>query len=111
MSNYGFVYIMGNRAMPGIYKIGMTMGAPSKRAEELSSSTSVPLPFEVMAYGEAENPSQVERELHSGYADDRVSPSREFFSVPIESLIYILAENCNSVAVAYDRNDEFWRGK
>jgi hypothetical protein len=111
MANYGFVYIMGNRAMPGIYKIGMTAGAPSKRAEELSSSTSVPLPFEVMAYGEASNPQDIERELHAAYADDRVSVSREFFAVPVESLICVLLENCNSVAVAYDRNDEFWRGK
>lgn len=111
MANYGFVYIMGNRAMPGIYKIGMTMGAPSKRAEELSSSTSVPFPFEVMAYGEVENPSEVERELHAAYAEDRVSASREFFSVPIESLIFVLTENCSSVAVAYDRNDDFWMGK
>ncbi|WP_137137356.1 GIY-YIG nuclease family protein [Pseudomonas asiatica] len=43
--NYGFIYCLGNQAMPGIYKIGMTERAPSQRCLELSNSTSAPLPL------------------------------------------------------------------
>lgn len=111
MADIGFVYILGNRAMPGIFKIGMTMYAPSRRCLELSSSTSVPLPFEVLAYGEVENPSELENVLHSSFMDYRVSASREFFRVPLDVAILMLEENCNSVAIAYDSSEkEFWRG-
>jgi hypothetical protein len=67
--------------MPGIVKIGRTDRSPRQRAEELSSSTGVPTPFEVAAYAEVKNPAEVERIAHDFWSDERVSNYREFFRV------------------------------
>jgi hypothetical protein len=42
-----FIYVLSNKTMPGIYKIGFTKGDPATRAKQISSSTGVPVPFEV----------------------------------------------------------------
>lgn len=83
MSTYGFVYVLANRLMPRIYKIGMTMRSPVARCEELSSPTGVPVPFDLIFYAEVEDPAQVEREIHSALVDVRVNPAREFFEFPL----------------------------
>lgn len=77
--NYGFIYCLGNPAMPGIFKIGMTERAPAQRCFELSSSTSAPVPFDILCFGQVEEPRTVEAELHQAFASSRVNPSREFF--------------------------------
>ena len=42
------VYILMNKDMPGLIKIGHTSGTAGERAKKLSQSTSVPSPFEVI---------------------------------------------------------------
>lgn len=77
--NYGFIYCLANEAMPGIYKIGMTDRAPSQRCAELSGSTSAPLAFKLLCFGEVDNALSIERELHGQFSSQRINPSREFF--------------------------------
>jgi hypothetical protein len=79
MSDYGFVYVLSNRCMPGIFKIGYTSRTPLQRCNELSASTSCPFPFEVFAYIETDTAAETERELHEQYDYCRVSSNREFF--------------------------------
>ncbi|MBH4398806.1 GIY-YIG nuclease family protein [Pseudomonas aeruginosa] len=100
--NYGFIYCLGNQAMPGIYKIGMTERAPTQRCIELSNATAAPLPFELLFYGEVEDPREVERKIHEQFDLERLSCSREFFRG--RALTYKLAieEWCNSIAVTSD---------
>ena len=43
----GWVYILSNELMPGIYKVGMTTIDPVVRAKEISRGTGVPGPFKV----------------------------------------------------------------
>ena len=38
----GFIYILVNRALPDLVKVGKTTTSPEQRTEELSSSTGVP---------------------------------------------------------------------
>lgn len=78
-SNFGFVYVLHNDCMPGIYKIGMTDRSPRQRCEELSSSTSTPVPFEMACVGEVQDAYGFEKLLHGLWAQERVSDSREFF--------------------------------
>lgn len=78
--NYGFIYCLGNHVMPGTYKIGMTDRAPSQRCQELSGSTSVPTPFQILCFGEVADPRKIERLMHDGFSAFRVSASREFFT-------------------------------
>lgn len=99
---YGFIYCMGNEAMPGIYKIGMTERAPSQRCAELSSSTSAPLPFDLLFYGEVEDPCRAEREIHDQLYLERLNDSREFFRGPLESIYTLMKEYCSSFASTFD---------
>lgn len=55
MSNIGYVYILRNPAMEGIFKIGKADDV-QKRINELSSSTGVPMPFECEFAMKVENP-------------------------------------------------------
>lgn len=79
MSAYGFVYVLSNPAMPGIYKVGMTTRSPSQRAAELSNSTGVPAEFSIVYYAEVADPAAVESAVHDRLAGYRVNPCREFF--------------------------------
>lgn len=79
MADFGYVYCLGNGCMPGIYKIGKTERSVMKRAQELSSSTSVPVSFHVLFYVETDSMSDLEQMIHRDLADHRVAPNREFF--------------------------------
>lgn len=74
------VYILTNRAMPGLVKIGWTRGDLVSRARGLFQ-TGVPLPFEVFYACEVEDCRHVERQVHDAFGDHRVSKSREFFRI------------------------------
>ena len=81
-AEYGFVYVLRNECMPGIYKIGMTSRAPSQRCDELSAATSAPIPFEIVCFGEVRDPAWVESTMHDSFSEYRVSEGREFFALP-----------------------------
>ncbi|CAB3730111.1 hypothetical protein LMG22037_05505 [Paraburkholderia phenoliruptrix] len=83
---WGFVYVLGNDSMPGIYKIGMTEKAPQERLEQLSSATSVPEAFNMIFFAQVKNALKVEQEMHRYFEDYRVNDSREFFRAPIREL-------------------------
>jgi hypothetical protein len=93
---WGFVYVLGNDCMPGIYKIGRTDRAPRERAEELSKSTGVPMPFFLVMYGQASDPVEAERAIHADLKWARVSDDREFFRLGIEKIQDALRE-CDEV--------------
>ncbi|AXT46377.1 GIY-YIG nuclease family protein [Chromobacterium rhizoryzae] len=77
---YGFVYLLANKAMPGIYKIGMTDRSPLQRVDELSRSTSIPMSFDLVCYAEVDGALEHERALHAEFSHFRVNENREFFS-------------------------------
>lgn len=84
MSTYGFVYILTNDYMPGVYKVGCTERSPRLRAIELSKHTGVPAPFSVLCYAEFEDFQRVEKDLHHYLRNQRISDSREFFDGAID---------------------------
>ncbi|MFK3641226.1 GIY-YIG nuclease family protein [Pseudomonas protegens] len=86
-STYGFIYIMGCEAMPGVYKVGMTAYSPRRRAIELSRGTGVPAEYQVLFYGEHDNALAWEQLVHTALADRRVSENREFFRGPLADII------------------------
>ncbi|MCY1299477.1 hypothetical protein D3C76_134970 [compost metagenome] len=97
--NYGFIYCLGNQAMPGIYKIGMTMRSPTLRALELSASTSAAQQFQVLCFAEFKEPRAVEAQLHQQFSDCRINPGREFFRVNFERIYSSLKEEGLSFCV------------
>lgn len=84
----GWVYVLSNEYMPGIYKVGMTTTSPEIRAKELSAATGVPYPFKVEAAFHCEDPARSEREIHEAFQDVRINDSREFFKYDLETLNY-----------------------
>ena len=83
------VYILVNKDMPGLIKIGHTSGAASGRAKKLSQSTSVPSPFEVVYEIPCDQAKQLERTMHIQLAQYR-RPRREFFECSVEYAISLL---------------------
>jgi hypothetical protein len=70
-----------------IYKVGLTTRDVGTRIGELTSSTSTPLPFEVLASWPVEDARQVEKEIHELLAPYRLSPRREFFRLPLPDIV------------------------
>lgn len=68
------IYILTNEAMPGYVKIGKTNTSLEQRVRELSSSTSVPLPFTVFYACTVSNAAFVEHQLHDTFDNNRVNP-------------------------------------
>lgn len=95
MSNYGFVYVMRNQCIPGLYKVGYTDRAPLQRCDELSRSTGVPFEFELVCYGEIANAQQFEASIHSAWSGKRLNKGREFFKLARNELLD-LAEHIDS---------------
>ncbi|MFP1879754.1 GIY-YIG nuclease family protein [Lonsdalea quercina] len=92
----GWVYVLSNEFMPGIYKVGMTTTSPETRAKELSSATGVPFPFVIEAAFHCEDPASSERAIHEAFEDCRVSQSREFFKYDLEDLIDECRQHCEA---------------
>lgn len=90
----GFVYILSNDAMPGIYKIGMTYKKPELRANELNT-TGVPTPFKVEYCIYIENYTMIERLIHEKLKNYQFG--KEFFNYELEKCILALKE----VAISY----------
>ncbi|MDQ2256451.1 GIY-YIG nuclease family protein [Enterobacter soli] len=90
----GWVYVLSNPCMPGIYKIGMTTTSPEVRARELSSATGVPAPFNVEAAFYSHSPIDSEKEVHEALSEWRVNESREFFQLDLEEIIHACSCSC-----------------
>ena len=88
--NKQIVYILVNEAMPGYVKIGKTSTSLEQRIRELSSSTSVPLPFTCFYACTVKDMSFVEKQLHNAFDNIRVNPRREFFEIAPERVVAAL---------------------
>lgn len=85
----GCVYILKNRAMPDLIKIGHTKRTARERANELYT-TGVPEPFEIAHEFPCEDHERLEREIHKKLADHRNNPDREFFRYPADDALQTL---------------------
>jgi hypothetical protein len=82
----GFVYVLQNKAMPGLVKIGETSKLAEDRAQKLFT-TGLPMPFEVVFRALTSDPKALETEVHEYLKDRRINTNREFFSVSPEEAI------------------------
>lgn len=86
--NAGSVYVMRSASHGlDLYKVGYTRRTTDERANELSSSTGVPLPFEVLAKWDVEDVHAVEAEAHHRLGRYKVNKRREFFCAPLPTII------------------------
>jgi hypothetical protein len=78
-----WIYILTNKTMPNLVKIGFTADSPDKRAKQISRSTGVPLEFSVAYAFKCFNAHAFERELHQYLKSHRINNDREFFQITV----------------------------
>jgi hypothetical protein len=91
--SYGFIYVLGNKSMPGIYKVGLTTNSVRQRATELSS-TGVPTEFYIEQIFEIDQAllRLVEKESHSRLKTRNFHQGKEFFKAPVNEIIAIVED-------------------
>jgi PAS domain-containing protein len=89
-NNAGIVYVLTNESMPDYIKIGKTSTSLEQRIKELSSSTSIPLPFTCFYACTVKDAQFVEHQLHDAFGDNRVNPKREFFQISPQRVVSAL---------------------
>jgi len=100
-ANPGHVYIMRSGAHGlDVYKVGKTGRSPEVRANELTRTTGVPTPFEVLARWEVGDVDLVESEAHRRLEAYRVSRRREFFRAPLSTIV----SEINSIVEEWSAN-------
>lgn len=87
----GLIYVLTNKAMPGLVKIGITSDNVGSRISSLNSATGVPLPFECFFAAEVEDSAKLEKTLHQLFSENRVNPKREFFSLEPERVVLAIS--------------------
>lgn len=91
-NNKGIVYVLSNRVMPGLVKIGMTTRCElDSRLRELYT-TGVPVPFDVEYACEVNSIDclKIEKALHKAFEPQRINANREFFQIHKDQAIAIL---------------------
>lgn len=87
--NEGYLYILQNPSLSETHlKIGRTTRDPEARAAEISGSTGVPTPFEVVWSGETVDCVLAEEIVHHHLDDYRTSSAREFFDIELAHAIH-----------------------
>jgi hypothetical protein len=84
------VYILESTSMPEMVKIGYTKNDPGERANQLSKSTGVPTPFNVVYSYSCFNGERIEKAVHKHFKKQRVNSQREFFYVDVDEAIKII---------------------
>ncbi len=94
----GYIYILTNPSFRlNRYKIGLTTRSPSERAQELSSATGVPEPFEVAYEKKVSDCYKAERSIKEKLEHLRISKNREFYEIKLADAVDILHNTANEV--------------
>jgi DNA-binding XRE family transcriptional regulator len=99
----GWVYILSNRCMPGLVKVGFTTTSVEQRVLELSNTTSAPMAFDIEAIYPTLDVRAAERNTHLLLDAFRFNPNREFFQLSPKAASYLVE---NGIAVRRDTTDE-----
>lgn len=100
--DYQYVYILSNKSMPGLIKIGFTDKTPQKRVEGLNKSTGVPMDFDIEWAFPCFNAIRLEKEIHDYFDGYRLRKNREFFRIDIETA----KENIRKIGEKYQFKEE-----
>jgi hypothetical protein len=102
----GFVYVLANKATPGIIKVGSTTAVPFRRAAELSEASGVPFPHRVEYFVLVADCQEVERRVHVALQSCRVLRSREFFSASPTEAIESIRLHAKACGFFFDGGDQ-----
>jgi hypothetical protein len=93
-----YVYVLSNKSMPGMLKIGFTTNEVDIRAEQLSRPTGVPTPYDIEYTYSCFNAQRIEHHVHKKLEKKRVKGEKnkkdrkEFFYVDLEEAKKIIEQ-------------------
>lgn len=87
-----FVYVLVNKSMPDMVKIGMTVRNVDERAKEISGATGVPTPWVPVYSFKCFNSLKLEQEIHQHLDAVRVSGNREMFYMHSKDAIDVVKQ-------------------
>ncbi len=76
-----YVYVLVNKSVPNMVKIGMTTNTPDERARQISSATGVAMPWVPVYSYKCYRSDLLEDEVHEYFKEYRVNTHREMFAV------------------------------
>lgn len=76
-----YVYVLVNKSVPNMVKIGMTKLTPDERARQISAATGVATPWIPVFWYECYRSDLLEIEVHEYFQKHRVNTHREMFSI------------------------------
>ena len=96
-----YVYVLVNKSVPGICKIGMTTTSVAQRAKEINSATGVITPWYCVYSYKCLNSALLEKEVHKKLEDMgfRVNQKREGFSVDSDTAKLVIEQVAESIII------------
>ena len=79
----GYIYILSNKSIPGILKIGYTDRTPQERVKEINSATGVITNWYVANSFTCRSPKVIENLVHTQLNDYRITNNKEGFAVSL----------------------------
>jgi hypothetical protein len=76
-----YVYVLVNKSMPGMVKIGMTTDTPVKRARGINRATGIPTPWVPVWSLKCYASRILEQRVHEHLGQYRVADNREMFRI------------------------------
>lgn len=78
----GWVYVLKNKNVPGLLKIGFTDTSVKRRIDEVSDNAGVPGKYSLITKFELKGAQSIERIIHKELKEYRVDAKKEFFNLP-----------------------------
>ena len=87
-----YVYVLVNKSVPNMVKIGMTTSTPDERARQISAATGVPTPWiSVFSYA-CYRSDLLEGDIHQHLREYRVNNKREMFAIDSHTAQRVIEE-------------------
>ena len=87
-----YVYVLVNKSVPNMVKIGMTTSTPDQRARQISAATGVATPWIPVYSFKCYRSDLLEEEIHSHFNYCRVNTHREMFAIDSHTAQKIIEE-------------------
>ena len=87
-----YVYVLVNKSVPNMVKIGMTTSTPDERARQISTATGVATPWIPVYSFQCYRSDLLEEEVHHHLREHRVNKNREMFAVDSHTAQRVIEE-------------------
>ena len=87
-----YVYVLVNKSVPNMVKIGMTTSTPDQRARQISAATGVATPWIAVYSFQCYRSDLLEAEIHEHLHYCRVNTHREMFAIDSHTAQRVIEE-------------------